>query len=243
MTTTPGSKVTLYIATHNITGLKYFGKTTKYYTQLELQQYYHGSGVYWKKHLKKHGNDVTMELYGIFSVKIVEQIAINFSIDNNIVENTEWANLKNENGLDGNIAGVPLSEKHKAAIKLASKTKKKDSEYTKRKRAKSLTGSGNGMFGKTVSDETKNKWQRQGSDNPSAKVIYICDNNDNIVYVSNGNFFDTCKKHDLPSESFKLSHQHGGTRLYTIRKPIKKKYIKYVGWYAIKENEYHIKNV
>ena len=39
-------KVTLYIAEHNKTGLKYFGKTTKYFNQEDLQRFYHGSRVY-----------------------------------------------------------------------------------------------------------------------------------------------------------------------------------------------------
>ena len=45
-------KVTLYIATHNITGKKYFGKTVKWFTQEELQKNYRGSGKYWNKHKK-----------------------------------------------------------------------------------------------------------------------------------------------------------------------------------------------
>ena len=54
------NKVTLYIVTHNTTGLKYFGKTTRYFTQEDLQENYHGSGSYWKNHLKKHKDDVTI---------------------------------------------------------------------------------------------------------------------------------------------------------------------------------------
>ena len=43
----------LYIKTHNITGLKYFGKTTgDPYT-------YFGSGTKWLNHLNVYGKDVT----------------------------------------------------------------------------------------------------------------------------------------------------------------------------------------
>jgi hypothetical protein len=38
----------LYIKTHSVTGLKYFGKTTKDPFR------YKGSGVYWVRHLKVH---------------------------------------------------------------------------------------------------------------------------------------------------------------------------------------------
>lgn len=104
-------KVTLYIATHNITGKKYFGKTVKWFTEEDLQKNYHGSGVYWSKHKKKHGNkDVTMEIYQICSLNesdedYVVPIALKFSEENNIVESDEWANLKDENGLDGGVIG------------------------------------------------------------------------------------------------------------------------------------------
>lgn len=95
-------KVTLYIGTHNDTNLKYFGKTTEYFTVKDLQKYYHGSGKYWKDHLKVHGDDVTMEIYGIFDIDEVKEIALKFSKDNNIVEDyNNWANQKPENGLDG----------------------------------------------------------------------------------------------------------------------------------------------
>lgn len=38
-------KVTLYIAIHNIAGLRYFGKTTCHFTVEPLQRKYHGSGT------------------------------------------------------------------------------------------------------------------------------------------------------------------------------------------------------
>lgn len=85
----------LYIKTHNITGLKYFGKT------VSDPNIYKGSGKYWKKHLSKHGNDVTTEIFGTFNLDNIEQAAIKFSKENNIVNSDDWANLKEENGLDG----------------------------------------------------------------------------------------------------------------------------------------------
>jgi len=95
------NKVVLYIATHNITGKKYFGKTIKWFTENELQENYHGSGKYWLRHLKKHGDDVTMKVYGIYSLNEVKEIATNFSKEHDIVESSDWANLKEENGTDG----------------------------------------------------------------------------------------------------------------------------------------------
>jgi hypothetical protein len=86
----------LYIKQHNDTGLKYFGKTTS------NPEKYKGSGLYWTAHLKSHGNNVSTIWYERFNDKeSLTEYAIAFSKENNIVESTEWANLKPENGLDG----------------------------------------------------------------------------------------------------------------------------------------------
>lgn len=47
----------LYVKTHNITGLKYLGKTSR-----KNPYSYPGSGKDWKQHLKKYGNLVTTEI-------------------------------------------------------------------------------------------------------------------------------------------------------------------------------------
>ena len=93
----------LYIKQHNITGLKYFGKTIR-----DNPEKYKGSGAYWADHLKKHGNDVSTIWYKQFNNKTeLVEFATNFSVKNNIVEakNNDgkkiWANLAIENGLDG----------------------------------------------------------------------------------------------------------------------------------------------
>lgn len=86
----------LYIKTHNKTGLKYFGKTIS--TNPEK---YHGSGTYWKRHIEKHGYDVTTEIFGEYKdEESAKDAAIQFSIENSIVESNAWANLKLET-LDG----------------------------------------------------------------------------------------------------------------------------------------------
>jgi hypothetical protein len=89
----------LYIKTHNKTGLKYFGKTS-----LKNAHSYRGSGKYWLRHLKVHGNDVSTEVVASFDEKNIDSLrefAIDFSIKNNIVESKEWANLVIETGTDG----------------------------------------------------------------------------------------------------------------------------------------------
>jgi hypothetical protein len=89
--------VTLYIKTHNKTGLKYFGKTS-----CKNPYLYKGSGKYWIRHIKTHGYDVTTEVVGIFEDLLwCSLFALEFSHIHDIVKSKEWANLKPEDGLDG----------------------------------------------------------------------------------------------------------------------------------------------
>ena len=92
----------LYVKTHNITGLKYFGKTTNDpYT-------YYGSGKYWLLHLKKHGYNISTEIVGYYTDKEeCVNFAITFSNEINFIGAVDihkkkiWANQVLENGIDG----------------------------------------------------------------------------------------------------------------------------------------------
>lgn len=87
----------LYKKTHNLTGLKYLGKTIS-----KDPHSYTGSGVRWTRHLKKHGYDVTTEIlkecttdeelryWGRYYSKLWD-----------VVESEAWANLKEEAGSAG----------------------------------------------------------------------------------------------------------------------------------------------
>jgi hypothetical protein len=149
----------LYIKTHNKTGLKYFGKTTK-------DPYrYRGSGKRWLAHLKKHDTDISTDVLGYYINKQeCLDAAMAFSKENNIVESVEWANMIDENGVDGGATrfgphsdatkkkissaqiGKKLSEEVKNKIKESRKLqdmshmKKTKSEEHRQKISKSLTG-------------------------------------------------------------------------------------------------------
>jgi hypothetical protein len=83
---------------HNITGLKYFCKTTL----LDRVHRYKGSGVVWTKHMREHGFNVKVGLLGFYIDKDrCLNAAKNFSIENNIVDSDEWANLVIETGKNG----------------------------------------------------------------------------------------------------------------------------------------------
>lgn len=86
----------LYVKTHNVTGLKYLGKTEQ--NPFE----YIGSGKHWLRHLKVHGKDIHTEIiYETESLDDFAKYAIAYSIEHNIVESKEWANLIIENGSGG----------------------------------------------------------------------------------------------------------------------------------------------
>lgn len=156
--------ITLYIKTHNITGLKYFGTTTA----VDPAKY-NGSGKYWIRHLRKHGNDVSTIIYKQYDCVCEELIidALAFSEENNIVNSNEWANLIPENGYDGGTTGCAVYidehgnnilinvEEAKARNLIAeSKGRRYSSDVNNKK---SCPGELNGMYGKIHSDDAKKK--------------------------------------------------------------------------------------
>ena len=125
----------LYIKQHEITGLKYFGKTTK-----KDPYKYNGSGKYWTRHIKKHGVERVKTIWCKLFTDIdeLQRVALAMSEMYDIVDSEFWANMQPENGLDGGLTKEYLPEK----------TKQKISEASKGNKA---------MLGKTHSEETKQK--------------------------------------------------------------------------------------
>jgi len=177
--------ITLYIKTHNKTGLKYFGRTIN-----EDVHSYTGSGTIWLNHLKKHGKDYSTEIFSQYENICFGLIrtALRFSRENNIVKSNEWANLKEETGLAWGGKNIVFTEERKKNHSIAqlgiSKNKavfinsegnkikmnvfeakeigfvaeskgRKYSHEVNMKKGKS--GEQNAMFGKKHSDEAKIK--------------------------------------------------------------------------------------
>jgi hypothetical protein len=149
----------LYIKTHNITGLKYFGKTTN-------DPYnYRGSGIYWMAHLKKHGNNVSTEVLGYYTNKDeCSKIALDFSIDNNIVKavnenNTKiWANQIIENGTDGGATTFgPRTEEVKRKISESQKGKIISSETKEKIKAARALQDTSHLKGRIITTEWRTK--------------------------------------------------------------------------------------
>lgn len=96
------SPTALLVMSHNVTGLKYFCKTS----DLRNIYNYKGSGLYWKRHLAKHGKDITVGIMGFYTdYQRCRDAALKFSQENDIVNSDAWANLVLENGTDGALNG------------------------------------------------------------------------------------------------------------------------------------------
>jgi hypothetical protein len=154
----------LYIKVHTKTGLKYFGKTTR-----NVNQYY-GSGKYWQKHISSHGKTFvkTLKIWEFSDLHECSQFALKFSKDNNIVNSSSWANLREENGNDGAPIGhkgcvgaknghfgkqLNKGKKHSEASKELRRQKLKDREFTPEWKEKIRQS----KLGKVLSEEHKAK--------------------------------------------------------------------------------------
>lgn len=120
--------ITLYIKTHRKTGLRYFGKT------IEADPVaYKGSGTYWRRHLLKHGSDFDTEIYlQSEDIDYINREALRFSRAYNIVNSDLWANLIEENGLDGLPPGLSFTKEHRENLAKAHTGKVHSEEQCKK---------------------------------------------------------------------------------------------------------------
>lgn len=89
----------LYVKTHNKTGLKYLGKTTR------DPDTYRGSGIRWINHINLHGYDVTTEILLVTTDKhLLREKGEYYSTLWNVVGDYNWANLIPESGDGGDTS-------------------------------------------------------------------------------------------------------------------------------------------
>jgi hypothetical protein len=99
-------------------GLNYMGKTS-----VDDIENYPGSGKHWQRHLQKY-NAKSIHVWNSdwFYDNSIVDYALDLSIKYNIVESKDWANLKEENGLDGGDPGCLGREKISKTLKEYYKT-------------------------------------------------------------------------------------------------------------------------
>jgi len=144
----------LYLKTHNVSGLKYLGITRR------NPSTYRGSGVRWNAHLKKHGDDVsTKVLLETDCKELLAERGLELSIEWNIVESNEFANLVYESGYEGRNHGYICPESQKKHLSKLFKGKPLKPEhieklrYTKSKEHKKKLS--DALKGKPLSEECK----------------------------------------------------------------------------------------
>ncbi|HET8688350.1 MAG TPA: hypothetical protein VFM18_17205 [Methanosarcina sp.] len=111
----------LYVKTHNKTGLKYLGQTS------QNPHEYTGSGLRWLNHLAVHGNDVTTEV--IFESEDKIEIGSKgkyYSQLWNVVEDYNWANIVPEEGSGGDTS---MCENYAIGMANRDMSYKSESEY------------------------------------------------------------------------------------------------------------------
>ena len=134
----------LYLKTHNVTGLKYLGKTSR-----SDPYRYTGSGRRWLHHIKKHGYDVTTEiLLESHDPEEIKKAGIYYSQLWDVINNESFANLKLEEGDGGDTS---MSSAYKDGIK-----------------SRNLTGANNPMYQRSAVIENNLKWYTNGTD-----TIYV----------------------------------------------------------------------
>lgn len=108
----------LYIKQHSITGLLYFGCTTRRNINT-----YAGSGKYWSRHIRKHGRKFVKTLLCIGPYTDQTQLfnlATWMSSELDIVNSDRWANLTVEDGMGGGPRkGFKHSEESKQKMSIA----------------------------------------------------------------------------------------------------------------------------
>lgn len=176
----------LYVKTHNVTGLKYLGKTVS-----QNPEEYQGSGIRWKNHIKKHGYDVSTEiLLSSEDPEVIRDRGLYYSELWNVVKSPEWANLKEESG-DGGwdyINNDPFIREERS---------KRMSGENNIMFGSSRTGKDNPFYNKNHSEETKNKISNskkgvklghQSKEHKSKRLVKnICPNCGKNIGGGNGN--------------------------------------------------------
>ena len=143
----------LYVKTHNITGLKYLGKT------ISDPFKYKGSGKWWKRHLSKYGNDVqTIILLATENKTEIRDTGIFFSKLWKVTSSSEWANLVEESGEGGDTSAFINYNKARYL---------RNDPIVKAKREETILKKYNGAFYKDLGAKGKEAtFKKYGVENP-----------------------------------------------------------------------------
>lgn len=127
-------KTYIYIKICNHCGLRYFGKSCNY---RDINNY-KGSGLYWLRHIKLYNSKIETKILKEFTDKQkCNEFCLNFSYENDIVNNDKWANLIPELGYGSGGSKSWLGKKHSEETK--KKISKNNARYWKGKKLSKKT--------------------------------------------------------------------------------------------------------
>jgi hypothetical protein len=223
------SMIYLYLKTHNVTGLKYLGKTIKDPLQ------YKGSGTVWMRHIKKHGYDVKTEiLFQSTDKDTFKEVALKYSKELNIVESKEFANLTYEEGQGGSTLKNRIAITDGVDIKFIKKTDKIPDGWSKggvTMKTKTKEKIRKSRIGKTQSKETKEKISKKnkGRNTGPSEKKKIAMNKPEVVKkladAMRGKLANNRKSFVLNGvhyDSIRQCHEVAGISKHQIRKHLKR---------------------
>lgn len=202
------------LAIKELAGQKYFCKSI-----LEDIESYPGSGVRWKKRIKKYGKENIKTLWvsdWYYTPQEIQEAALQFSKENQIVKSELWANIKPENGLDGGsfkgfngFAGKTQTEHQKAVVTELGKSRPATDRM--RENAATLT--------------------KPGKENSRALKIEIYNSKNQLVNVAHGNFEKVCKDNGYPHGYLVKSYKQNGLPIM-VKCSRKNETSEFNGWFA-----------
>jgi len=142
---------------------------------------YPGSGVVWKKRIKKYGKENIKTLWvsdWYHDPREIQEVALHFSKENQIVESTRWANQKPEDGLDGGRQTPEIQEKISTKIKGQKRTPEQNIEKSKRQTG--TKKSSKWLENRPGYDKTYYHWKNVST----GEVIIMCRRDFTKKYIS-----------------------------------------------------------
>jgi hypothetical protein len=147
------------LAIKELAGILYFCKSVN-----ENINGYTGSGVVWKSRIKKYGKENIKTLWvsdWYYDAHEIQQIALHFSEENQIVESRLWANQKPENGLDGGDMGPKGRQKLSEAYTGVKHTPERNAAKSQRQKGKKK--SQQWLDNRPAYDKTEYIWENENT--------------------------------------------------------------------------------
>lgn len=226
----------VYKTTNLINGKFYIG----IHETENINDSYLGSGILLKKAIKKYGNNsFNKEIMFIYDNKLDMINKEKELVTEEFISRRDTYNIS-KGGFG--MSTLPEQVKLKAIAKMKKTKQLQDLTLVSKKRIKTMLANDPDCFNKIAAKSAKKQKDNyiKGYINPKQRLddVIIYDQYNEIKFrCKRIDLFALCLKHDLPIRVLIKSIQNKGLPLYTTQAPRKGAYVKYIGWYAIYEND------